>query len=216
MLKRSLALGLVLCVASVANAGYTIDVSVPAGPYLGGETVQATVGLTGAAEPDVFARGVTFDFAASDSALGLANWSWAPAYENGQQICSIVPSLCGTGHFEDTDLPKVNATFLGTGLDAFNQIAIPGNGSIVLGSVDVTLPTVAGTYTLDAVNNAAADQNNGARLDHDFANPTTVHGTFLGGTADITVAAIPEPATLALLGLGGIAALRRRKNAVTK
>ena len=101
-----------------------------------------------------------------------------------------------------------------------------------IGGMPVTLPSEPGTYTLDVLNLSNTDDTNfGMVLNFGFGgagdpvklwasaaqadnaddsiiyNPARDH--LSGGGLTLTV--IPEPATLILLGLGGLAALRRRR-----
>jgi hypothetical protein len=95
-----------------------------------------------------------------------------------------------------------------------------------LGGIVVTLPDTPGVYTVDLLNSPAGEApslNNGMVLDFGFGgspeDPVTkwsVNAAPRGDTsisgAPLTLTVIPEPATLVLLGLGGIAALRRRRS----
>lgn len=69
--------------------------------------------------------------------------------------------------------------------------------------------TGAGTSASGAVHFGWADATNGETLISDPAGGSTVGATSSGWDARITV--VPEPVTVALLGLGGLALIRRRK-----
>jgi hypothetical protein len=99
-----------------------------------------------------------------------------------------------------------------------------------LGGMVVTLPTEPGVYTVDLLSPAPGEAptvNNGVVFDFGFgggpgdevtkwASAPQPRGTDLlityGASGPLTLTVIPEPATLVLLGLGGIAALRRRRS----
>ena len=75
---------------------------------------------------------------------------------------------------------------------------------------NVKTATVAATYTLDVTSivqnwTNGANDNNGLVL---FGTTAAFQGV---GLEDITLNVVPEPATLTLLGLGGLAMLRRRR-----
>ena len=100
-----------------------------------------------------------------------------------------------------------------------------------LGGMPVTLPTEPGEYTLDLLNLANTDNSSfGMALDFGFGtegDPVTKWASAAQGDGvddvivydptrghldnGLTLTVIPEPATLILLGLGGLAALRRRR-----
>ena len=214
MLKRLIVVGLLLAFAPVANAGL-IDIEVVpsmAPPisgmyYAGGETFSVGLTLADTGAGEIVVRGLQFDFSQSDAALtfdAAFNFDGLPfgglAYT--KQAAMDYPSAA----FPQPEPPQGNMGLL----------IIPAGGSVYAGQVGVTLPAAPGTYMLDALTvdptGAGLPTNWGAWVRHDFDVPTQIwagDGGVTGGMMSFTV--IPEPATLALLAIGGVAVLRRRR-----
>lgn len=149
--------------------------------------------------------------------------------------CSGDPGACGTGHFIEAQLlldqPSMpdapTIVYTGLGSSSANQIALSPTADKTIAQFEITMPSVAGdgTFLLDVLNADEEDINRGAEFQHGFGNANdpsrsyrasagTINyapGTPSGG---LSFAVVPEPATLAMLGLGGLAAaFRRRRSA---
>jgi hypothetical protein len=233
MLKRGLLFCAVLGVTANAFGGAAIDLRPDvAGPYNAGQVVNFDVFLvdTGNPQGNILFRGVFLDFTDTDSGIvSVNNWRGPdgifadnpgpPANEeadNPQDEITWVNPF-GIGAVFDS-LPKTSWVYPLPTANMLFQYVLPDGGEVNIGDVNVTMPNDAGTYNLDVMNDDVADPNFGARLDFGFGgagDPVTTWraftGDITGGTESVTV--IPEPATLALLGVGAIAALRRRRAA---
>lgn len=200
MLKRAIALCAVLGFATAANAAVSLSL-VPdnAGPYLGGETVNVDVFLINEGEGNMQMRLLQLDTALTDPALGLGDVAVDTS-------ALLSPALYGSFPSGTVSNITYTATSPTPGF-----ILEYGEGSNLVSTISVTLPTDPGSYILDVANNQAPDNNTGAVFQWDFSNTQQAFagdGTLGGGQYTFVV---PEPATLALLGLGGIAAFRRRR-----
>jgi hypothetical protein len=216
MLKRGLTLCLVLGVASVANAGAVLDIQLDTpengpGGYLPGTTVDFSVFMSTDAQMDIEARLITIGFHVTDPALTFVgtefDWDWSTV-------------MFDFGYTKFLEYPRVNVTYSSTEPQPGLILVIPQGGALRLGGGQVVAPMELGTYMLDGLNELGLDYdgqpgnaNHCARLDFDFVNPTVwtaINGDVTGGRTPVNV--VPEPATLALLALGGVAALRRRRS----
>ena len=240
MFTRGLALCLTLAFVSVAQAGAVIELVDPLNPmnaaYMGGETITVDYSVSDVADPGrIHVRMLQFDMNESDPALVLNSFEFGYV---SQAICRMVPSMCGSSHAAFVDLADADGALVAAsctvmGEDGMSQMVLPFEGAPTpntgVGHLSLTLPAYVGPgedhYMLDVMNVGAFGPghgtpdptNNGARIKFGFggADPMTTWtapgGDLTGGMLDITV--IPEPATLVLLALGGVAALRRRRAA---
>lgn len=268
MLRRFVALNLVLGVASIANADVVISITPQtAGPYAPGSTVTMNVNLSqvnvsaGDPQPIQGLRFIQFDYADSSPELTLGALGGTPQV---RRVAWDFSSIVGgsAAYFQDRDLttaPAKLVTVAFTGTDypngdplnpgttdgppceeicPWNQtmFVLPASGSYRVQTLAVTLPVNLGTYTIDPLNADAVVQGNptlGAAVQWGFGvhasdpvvsvQPSNTagggglsfdgFGTFFPDGAGGFAYGVPEPATLVLLALGGMAALRRRRTA---
>jgi conserved repeat domain len=197
-MKKALALAAVAGLASVAAAqSLTLNISADRATANVGDTITYTVSANTAAS--TYILNVNVHFVASDAGLGSASafsWnSWASATNNG------------------------NAS--GASLDN-----VRGGQSLLFGAIDGSNPIVLGTFTVTA--GAEGELSYGvvkgtAAASAMFITQRSDQGpfgpqfTFASATANgfslnaDSVRIIPAPGAMALLGLGGLAAARRRR-----
>lgn len=207
-MKRAFAL--VLAVASIATAGSVVDITLSqANPGTNAATDTVTIGLDNNGGTNIEIRLEQVDFSDSDPALGAGangfEWNFS--------------SLVGNFLYAQFDAGAVKSAVYTslTPVPGF-ILNLPAGGHLDIATVTVVNPDPGQpgpgvtAYTLDVANADAPDNNTGARIDFDFANPTTLwagDGSLGGGVGQVTFA-VPEPTGLALLALGAVAALRRR------
>ena len=219
MVRRGLAvviaLSLVLGVATVANAQGGADISFTldsAGPYPTGQAIHAEIFATLTEAPandqNVWFRGMQMDYQmSSDVTLPLAmDWHLA-----AQPLYAAFP-----------ELPIPAAVYTSTvPVEAF-MIRLDDIGvAVSLGTIDINASDAEGVLgILDWANGTSADPNEGFNLNFGFGvdplDPITnwrFNTGELGGAQFAEIPTVPEPATLALLVIGAVAGLRRRRTA---
>lgn len=225
---------------SPVEAGAVIDiVPVREGFFSPGERVEMEVRLRQHhGEQDIHLRMIQFDFVDTHPALTLDE-TFLFDY-SAQAACTRDPELCGTCYAEFPNLTPfeggvgttVSTVFRGETWDPATQLLLPAEGTIRIGTIGVTLPEHRGRYVLDLVNAAGADENLGARIDFGFTSQdrTTWRAYdcdgVTGGVFTVSSAGgrgfqfgymaiprlmTPEPASLALLALGCVAGMTRRR-----
>ena len=241
MLRRAFSLCAVLGLASSAYAGaaITLNAAGPSNPAIGyqpGEVVRVDVlaQLTAGSPATIRVRLMQFDLSDSSPSLGIAPVFNHPLAEigpvpfwnfGGSNICAGDETQCGTNYFVDGNIASddiLNITYTGLVTSSLFMITLNQTAPKLVGSLDVTMPSdpAGGNFILDVLNADNTDLNFGAEIRHGFgviADPGSFllraqTGEIVGATASFAV--IPEPATLALLSLGGLAAaFRRRRSA---
>ena len=215
MVKRGLVLCFVLGIVSYANADAVINL-VPdnpgdAGVYDGGETILVDVVMADATE-DFLVRGFQFDLADTDPMIAL----------NGDFSFNFDDLILDAFYYIGTEgsvYPVVNATYTAT--EPTDGFIIDVAGPRLMGQISLTLPTQDGEYLLDVMNSTVTgDDNLGAYVTFGFGgegDDVTFwrsngegDGLLTGGALTFVV---PEPATLSLLAIGALAAVRRRRKA---
>jgi hypothetical protein len=153
---------------------------------------------------------------------------------SGSTACAVNETACGANYLIDGDINNdlVNITFNGLNSSGSQMITLNQTASKRVAEFSVILPGACGDYRIDMLNADDPNVNNGAEIRWGFGNiadptdPTSpLRANSSAGGGRIVMApgqenglqfvfldspCIPEPATLALLGLGSLAAAFRR------
>lgn len=121
-------------------------------------------------------------------------------------------SLVGNEFFTGDPLHAGGVTLHSTGLNLGGPVLISGTGT---GLLDIIGGAAASAFVKDTIGDADADGKADAQIGSSFSDAFTPANQPLSGSADLRAEVIPEPSSLALLGLGlsaiGFFASRRRK-----
>ena len=222
MLKRGLAAVMMMAMASAAFAGAGVDLVVTpgSGQYDPGESVLVDMWVT--ASESLLLRSAQIDSRASSGELIFGSHFQFDYSSIGGINQYVEFSALNQG---DPLRPWPAATIWAATTESQGMLEMLAGVPFHLGSMTVTLPAVPGEYTLDLLNLANEDTNFGAMIQFGFGNGdqdtfTTWTSASPGDRGDhsitydsgpLTLTVVPEPATLILLGLGGLAVLRRRR-----
>lgn len=212
MNRGHLAVVLIVVIApnfgSPARAAVSITL-VPDAPYFeaaGDSRINIDVFLENDGEGVMAVRLLQFDFALTDTQLGVGEFEFDFSALDAETL------------YEDFSVGTlVNRVYVAP-IPAPGFILELDEGSHLIGRFEVTGPGAPGNYVIDLLNAQAADFNAGALVQWGFDETKTAwsgDGSLTGGRA-VVYDGIPEPATLLLVALGGVAAVRRRVASVPR
>lgn len=227
VLKRGLAAVMMMAMASAAFAGAGVELVVTPGSGLfdPGESVLVDMWVT--ASESLLVRSAQIDSRASSPELILGSHFQFDYSSIGGQDQATTDGYVDFSALAQGDpaRPWPAATIWAATKESPGMLEMLAGVPFHLGSMTVTLPAAPGEYTLDLLNLANKDTNFGAMIQFGFGNGdqdtfTTWTSASLGNRADdsitydsgpLTLTVVPEPATLILLGLGGLTVLHRRR-----
>ena len=189
MIRRGLALSLVLGVAAIARAdaivefgaSYSANPLNPAGYYDPGEAVTVDVYVTQVGGAEHLLRLVQFNLTGTNAALSI----------------DTVTLDASAGHYLDADLAGGPAGIASAyyytdpgdlGPNAA-QLVMPAGGSVKVATLDITLPGAAGDYVLDLLNAGETDAELHGRVSYGFgcdAASACDNGFHTDATAPVT------------------------------
>ncbi|MEM1353830.1 MAG: PEP-CTERM sorting domain-containing protein [Planctomycetota bacterium] len=182
---------------SAAPAGGTVDPGVAVPDFTGGIVIDAGASQYVAGEPGFFGGG-TFDFGNNDLLVaGLTLGSFGSF------------GGAGTGSVTIGDGGTINLQFLNT------AITVLDGGTLTLRGGDTPLIPPGGTVELQFGGTVFFTNEDVAAFQSEHLSKFTAVGGTLqfvsdGGSGSI-ITVVPEPGSLALLGLGGLMIARRRR-----
>ena len=168
MIKRGLALSLVLGVASIAR-GEAVDIVPqssanplnPAGTYDPGEPVTVDVNISQVGGSEHLLRLVQFNLTntATEFSIDPIAWEASTGHYLDVNPAGGPPGVAAAYYYEvNTDLgPNPSA-----------QLAMPAGGSVKVATLNITMPSMPGSYLLDLMNAGEADPELHARVSYGF------------------------------------------------
>ena len=217
-MKKTLIVTMVTAVAFIAGADIIVaywDFGPDAAGYTETVSMENAIGtptLTGPASGTGYVAGgsggVSFSDAVGDSHAAGQAFSWASGVNDGDQTWVLGVDL--TGYQDMTISWDYRATSTGPS-GASLEYKVGAGIWTLIETASFTRDSIYHEYAKDISSISAIE--NQASVQFRLLNFTGGSGTGTYRQDNLQIAAIPEPATLALLGFGGLAALVIRRTA---